>query len=102
MAHPTDTQVGIYLWDALGLGWKKATKEDLLISLEYTVAIAYDSDGFTEYYGECEPGVSKASVGWRIRKYTRDSNHKVTDIQWASGINEFVHIWNNYSSYSYS
>lgn len=100
--HPSDTQVGAYIWDYNLLNWRKLTQADLVKILEYTVAITYNSEDKVEYYGESEPGTSKASVGWRIRKYTYDANGRVTDIKWADGSNDFSFIWNNYSSYSYS
>ncbi len=102
MASPKDTQVGAYIWDYELLDWRKLTQFDFISQAEYTVAMIYNSNNNIEYYGETEPGTSKASVGWRIRKYTYDSNGFVTNIQWANGNNEFSNIWNNYAVYNYS
>lgn len=100
--HPTDTQVGIYLWSIENLRWERLTLENFIASSDiYTTAYAYTAGGLIEYQGFAIAGTSKASVGWKIKKFTY-SGTNITDIQFANGNSGFNHVWNNYAGYGYS
>jgi hypothetical protein len=67
-----------------------------------TTAIENDATSRAVYIGYAEPGSGKAIARWQIRKLTYDANVAVTDIQFASGSNEFKFIWDNRAGYVYS
>ena len=69
---------------------------------EYTVAIAYDASNNAEYVGEAPPGTSQGTARWRIKKITYDASNNATDVQWASGTNEFDKEWDKRENYTYS
>lgn len=61
------------------------------------------SDGKqTIYVGEADPGTTKASAKWRIKKLTLDANDNPTDVQWAGGSMDFDKVWNSRTTYIYS
>jgi hypothetical protein len=104
MAHPTDTQVGVYLWDLELLDWRKVTLSDILALLEsgphYTKRFIYDVNHNVTYQGIAEPGSSTASAVWKIIKYTLSGND-TTAILFAEGSDSFSFVWDNYLSYNY-
>lgn len=65
-----------------------------------TVAIEYSGDNAI-YIGEAAMGSGKDEAAWRIKKMTY-SGDKITDVQWASGNDNYEHIWDNRASLSYS
>jgi len=68
-----------------------------------TVKLDYSGLNTPIYQGWSVPGTANAgSPAWRIAKYTVDGDQKTTDIQWASGNDAFVHIWNDRGSGVYS
>lgn len=75
--------------------------QDLVLNDKKTQAFDYDVDGNIVYIGSANPGSSKASPVWKIKKITY-SNGKPTDIAWASGSNQESFIWNNRASLIYS
>jgi hypothetical protein len=63
-------------------------------------------DGQVAYEGRARPGTAAAAPGWQIRKYTY-AETQVTDIQFAGGDHDYVHVWDdgagvNYATYQYS
>lgn len=63
-----------------------------------TQAIAYDSNGNTEYIGYALAGSAKTAPVWLIKKLTYDVSNRVTDIQFANGVIAFDQVWNNRGS----
>lgn len=105
--HPKDTQVGIYLWDLTLLDWRKVTLADLQEALSggpiYKQRIYYNAQNYPEYVGYALPGVSEASRGWKIIKYTYSGvTDRVTNVEFAGGNSSFGYIMNNYAGYTYS
>ena len=76
-------------------------KTNALLSI-YTQKSENDSTGRPIYLGYAEPGTATTAAKWQIRKLTYDSAGAVTDIQFASGTNDFIHVWDNRATYSYS
>lgn len=55
------------------------------------------------YLGEAEPGTSESAARWRIKKFTYDSGtNNVSQVDWASGTDNFDKVWDNRTSYVYS
>ena len=67
----------------------------------FTTVLDYDGSGNLIYSGKAEPGTSKTVGAWQIKKYTY-SGDNLTDIQFAGGKGDFIYIWNNRASLSYS
>lgn len=61
-----------------------------------------DSTGNQFYRGEADPGTADASPAWRVRYVTIEENAPdwVTEI-WASGVSDFIHIWDDRSGLTY-
>ena len=98
MAHPTDTQVGVYKWNTGSLGWEKDTIDEE----GYTEVFSYNVAKDVEYIGYADPGSSKASALWRIKKISYNGDANITDIQYAGGSTDFNKVWNSRTGYSYS
>lgn len=75
---------------------------DQLLTQVLSYVASGDGAGQAEYIGHAQPGSSKASPVWLIRKLSYDSSNRVTDIQFAGGAATFVNIWNSRSGYTYS
>lgn len=67
---------------------------DLTMKAEY-------STGNIIYLGYAAPGSAVTASAWQIRKYTYDGDD-VTDVQFANGKNDYIHVWNGRAGYSYS
>ena len=72
------------------------------VSPEFSTAIEYNSSGMELYLGESTPGTAQDASGWRIRKFTYNSNNRMTKQEWASGNNMFDKIWDSRATYAYS
>lgn len=68
---------------------------DLIAAIEY-------SGNYAVYIGYAAPGTAKSAAAWQIRKITYDSNNNITDIQFASGVNDYTKVWDDRATYSYS
>ena len=77
------------------------TQMNALVSLG-TQAAENDSTGRVIYIGYAEPGTSKGSAKWQIRKLTYDANGAMSDVQFANGSNEFKFEWDERATYTYS
>lgn len=62
---------------------------------------AYNGSNQVEYIGRAQPGSATSEAKWQIKKYTYSSG-LVTDIQFADGANDYVHIWDERTGLSYS
>lgn len=71
------------------------SKDDL------TQALAYNAESQVEYMGFAVPGTGKDRPGWQICRLTYASG-AVTDIQFAGGVNDYRHVWDDRESYSYA
>ncbi len=72
------------------------SSEDLIKKAEY------DASNNPVYIGFAAPGMAPDAPAWQIKKFTYDVNGNVTDIQFASGSNDYDKVWDNRASYSYS
>lgn len=55
------------------------------------------------YLGEAEPGYATSVAKWRIKKFTYDSGtNNVSEVNWASGNDNFDKIWDDRATYTYS
>lgn len=52
------------------------------------------------YIGETKPGIATSEAYWRIKKISISGT--VTTIGFAGGSDEFVNVWDNRASLSYS
>jgi len=72
----------------------------------YKQVMAYNANGMVEYIGKAEPNSGIAGSIWQIQKLTYNSNMGVTNIDFASGTNNFMNIWSgatiNYTTYPYN
>lgn len=105
MTAPWDSQIGVWLWDLDILDWRKVTLADFKELTEpggnYIKMMAYDVSGNLEYLGVALPGVSTASIGWKIAKMSYSSGN-MTSYLFANGDSSFNYIWDNRATYSYS
>jgi YD repeat-containing protein len=62
----------------------------------------YDANDNPIYIGKAEKGTSVTDTHWQIQKLTYDANNNPTDIEWAEGTDEFIFVWNDRASYTYS
>lgn len=69
---------------------------------ESALRIEYDGSSNPIYIGIAEPGTAPGSNGWQIRKLTFDGSGNMTAMQYAGGSSEFIFIWDNRASLSYS
>ncbi len=53
------------------------------------------------YEGKAAPGTLDSEEKWQIKKHTYVNNKK-TATNFASGNNEFIYVWNDRASYTYS
>ncbi len=62
------------------------------------------SSGQPKYIGEAMPGTATSSAKWRIRKmeYDDGTNMPPTGETWADGTSDFIKIWDDRDTYSYS
>jgi hypothetical protein len=67
-----------------------------------TQALDYDNDGNLVYIGEAEPGSVKSNPVWAIKRLIYDINGDVSDVLWANGTSEKIHIWDDRTTLIYS
>jgi len=63
--------------------------------------IAYNGN-YPVYIGYAAPATATSAAAWQIRKLTYDANNNITDIQFASGVNDYTKVWDDRATYSYS
>lgn len=71
---------------------------------EDEVALAKRVDFITDnllYRGEAVPGTLNSAPGWRIRRLVIGSDNDVTE-EWADGTADYIKIWDNRLTYTYS
>jgi YD repeat-containing protein len=85
---------------AIGDSLVKATEATL--AGEYDSKGDYDGSGNLIYYGRAAIGSATSSAVWAIRKLTYDVSGNLLTIQWANGNANYVNVWDNRASYSYS
>lgn len=59
-----------------------------------------DLGGGTVYVGYAQIGTATSAAGWQIMKVSEVAG--VTSITWADATDEFIKVWNNRASYTYS
>jgi hypothetical protein len=65
--------------------------------------IAYDGSDRQEYIGLAPPGVLTSAAQWQIRKCTYSGvSTRLTAVQFAGGVNDYNHVWDDRASYTYS
>jgi hypothetical protein len=52
------------------------------------------------YIGEAPLGSAQTDAKWRLMLVSETS--AVTRVQYAGGVNDFCHVWNDRASYTYS
>lgn len=57
--------------------------------------------GQVEYQGWAQPNAAQSAAMWRIRRFTYDSSHRVTAIEWAGGDDAFNGVWNDRATLAY-
>jgi hypothetical protein len=63
-------------------------------------ALRFRVVGNATYIGEAPPGTLDSSPAWRIKKILTSGSD--FDILWANGTSDFLNIWNNWNSLTYS
>ena len=71
------------------------------IEFKFITALDYDANNNLIYQGTAYPSITKASAGWRIKKFTYTSGN-LTDIQFADGNDNYDNVWNDRAIYTYS
>jgi hypothetical protein len=64
--------------------------------------VAYNAAGDPEYIGRARPGALATAAEWQIKNITYDADRNPTALLFASGVNDYVSIWNNRTGYIYS
>lgn len=62
--------------------------------------IAYSGNNAI-YIGEAYPGALVSEAKWRIQKLAYDGSGNMVTKRWANSLDDFVHIWDNRTTYSY-
>ena len=57
--------------------------------------------GQVEYHGWAQHNSSQDAAVWRICRYTYDSSHRLTAIEWAGGDDAFNQIFANRTTLAY-
>lgn len=67
-------------------------------------AIQIDYVGGTNpiYVGMALPGTATSTPAWKIAKLTWDINNNPLMVQWANGDNEYLNVWDNRATFTYS
>jgi len=60
------------------------------------------SSGNAIYIGLANPGSSKASAVWAIKKLSYDGDSNMVEARYADGTDDFTKVWNDRATYSYS
>lgn len=68
---------------------------DLITKIAYTGT-------YPLYIGHAAPGTATTATAWQIQKITYDANNNITDVQFASGSNDYGFAWDSRTGYSYS
>ena len=63
---------------------------------------AYDATGDPVYIGKAAPGSLTSAAAWQIQKRTYNAARGCTEIAFASGDNEYEHVWDDRAGYVYS
>lgn len=64
---------------------------------------AYDGTSRLEYQGFAPPGAATSAAVWQIKKFTYDAaTERILTKQFAAGVNDYCHVWNNRASLSYN
>ncbi len=71
---------------------------------ELTKKMENYSSGQPKYIGEAMPGTATSAAKWRIRlmEYDDGTTKPPTGEIWADGTSNFVKVWDDRDSYSYS
>ncbi len=77
----------------LGKSGKLFDSEDLLLRQTF-------SGSKIIYEGKAVPGTLDSDEGWQIKKNTYTGSNK-TSTNFASGTNEFIHVWDDRTTYTY-
>jgi len=74
-----------------------------VITPEYKVLLdpATPPSTGVQYIGLAQPNTSVAEDTWAIMRLTFDSDD-LAAVEWASGTNQFVKVWNDRAGYTYS
>jgi hypothetical protein len=54
------------------------------------------------YKGEAEIGTLDADSVWRIRRITLEGTEQDVNEEWANGVGDFAHVWDDRATYTYS
>lgn len=68
---------------------------------DYITYIDYDSGTNPVYIGRAEPGTATSAAGWQIRKITYSGDDPTT-VLFADGTNEYIKVWDDRATYTYS
>ena len=68
----------------------------------YTQKLDYSSGTTPIYIGWTDPGQPTSAARWKIQKLTYDGSGNVTDVKWANGVPNFIFVWDNRTTYTYS
>ena len=60
------------------------------------------TDGQPVYIGKAHPDALTSESKWQIKKFTFNGSDQVTNIDFADGIANYVHIWDNRTSLDYT
>lgn len=61
------------------------------------------ADGSTIYIGEAQPGTPASTAAWRIKRISFIGPESAdTNIEWANGVADFVNVWDDRLTLSYS
>lgn len=63
-------------------------------------ALRFRVVGSATYIGEAPPGTAETSAAWRIRKILTTGSD--FDILWANGTSDYVNVWTDWASFTYS
>ncbi len=68
----------------------------------YDLEMRYDAGGNVEYMGKATIGTATSEPRWQIQKFTYNVGGDIIHKGWAESNDDFVHIFDNYASFTYS
>ena len=57
-------------------------------------------DANTTYVGKAKPGTATSSSAWQVMRVARLGS--ITSTEFAAGSAEYIHVWDNRATFSYS
>ena len=69
---------------------------------QFSYVASGNGQGQIEYQGKAPAGTLSTTARWQLRRFTYDSDSRITAIEWATGSDGFDHVWNDRATLTYA